>query len=189
MTAGTGTAWRLEKVVSGGQTGVDRAALDLALELSIPCGGWCPKGRRAEDGAIPARYPLQESPTTNYAERTALNVKDSDGTLILTRGPLRGGTALTKTFVERYRRPCLVVDLHQTIEQQVHDWLTLNSIRVLNVAGPRESSQPGITRQASAFLRAVFGNTSPTRKRGMAAKAPNTRKLASGVRRGGSAPR
>ncbi len=175
MAAGTGTAWRLEKVVSGGQTGVDRAALDVALELSIPCGGWCPKGRRAEDGAIPAKYPLQESPTTNYAERTALNVKDSDGTLILTRGPLRGGSALTKTFVERYQRPCLVVDLHHAIEQQVHDWLTANSIRVLNVAGPRESSQPGITRQASALLRAVFSNTNPTRKRGTAAKSPRSR--------------
>lgn len=67
MAAGTDTAWRLEKVVSGGQTGVDRAALDVALELSIPCGGWCPKGRRAEDGTIPDKYPLQESPTTNYA--------------------------------------------------------------------------------------------------------------------------
>lgn len=163
--------WRLEKVVSGGQTGVDRAALDVAMELSIPCGGWCPKGRRAEDGTIPAKYPLQESPTANYAERTALNVKESDGTLILFRGSLRSGTALTKTFAERYRRPCLVLDLRDATPQQVQDWLAANSLRVLNVAGPRESSQPGITKQATIFLRALLGHASPKPKRGTEPKA------------------
>ena len=168
-------ALRLEKVVSGGQTGVDRAALDVAFELSIPCGGWCPKGRRSEDGAIPDKYLLQESPTANYAERTALNVKDSDGTLILSRGPLRGGTALTKTFAERYRRPYLVVDLRDGTAQQVRDWLTANSIRVLNVAGPRESSQPGITRQASSFLRAVFGDKRSMGKRATSSKISRSR--------------
>lgn len=169
----THKAWRLERIVSGGQTGVDRAALDVALELAIPCGGWCPKGRRAEDGSIPESYPLSESPTANYAERTALNVKDSEGTLILSCGSLRGGTALTKTFAERYRRPYLVVDLRHATVQQVYDWLAANSIRVLNVAGPRESSQPGIARQTAAFLRTLFGLTNPTRKRGAAPK--NTR--------------
>ena len=163
---GTHKAWRLEQVVAGGQTGVDRAALDVALELGIACGGWCPKGRRAEDGSIPESYPLKESPTANYAERTALNVKDSEGTLILSRGALRGGTALTKTFAERYRRPCLVVDLRNATTQPIHEWLEANSIRVLNVAGPRESSQPGIARQAAAFLRTLLGSSSPTRKRG-----------------------
>lgn len=157
--------WRLEKVVSGGQTGVDRAALDVALESNIPCGGWCPKGRRAEDGPIPDKYPLQESPTANYAERTALNVKESDGTLILSRGALRGGTALTKTFAERYRRPCLIVDLREATPQQVRDWLVAHSIRVLNIAGPRESSQPGITRQAEAFLKTLLAPTPPKRPR------------------------
>jgi hypothetical protein len=186
MAAETDTAWRLEKVVSGGQTGVDRAALDVAMELSIPCGGWCPKGRRAEDETIPAKYPLQESPTTNYADRTALNVRDSDGTLILARGPLRGGTALTKTFAERYQRPHLLVDLRHVTEQQVHDWLTANSIRVLNVAGPRESSQPGITRQATALLRAVLSSTNPTRQRGTAGKTLRRSPLSGGTT---SAPR
>ena len=177
MAAGTRTAWRLEKVVSGGQTGVDRAALDVALELSIPCGGWCPKGRRAEDGSIPAKYPLQESPTTNYAERTALNVKESDGTLILSRGSLRGGTALTKTFAERYQRPCLVVDLQNATTPQISDWLLVNSIRVLNVAGPRESSQPGITRQSVAFLRMLFEDANPARQRGQVTNASRSRVL------------
>ena len=172
---GTHKAWRLEQVVAGGQTGVDRAALDVALELGIACGGWCPKGRRAEDGSIPQSYPLKESPTANYAERTALNVKDSEGTLILSRGTLRGGTALTKTFAERYRRPCLVVDLRNATTQPIHDWLEANSIRVLNVAGPRESSQPGIARQAAAFLRTLFGNSSTTRKRVVATRTPRSR--------------
>lgn len=146
----------VEKIVTGGQTGVDRAALDVALELHIPCGGWCPKDRRSEDGTISDHYPLQESPTTNYAERTALNVRDSDGTLILARGALRGGTALTKTFTERYRRPYLVVDLRSAAEQTVIDWLREHSIKVLNIAGPRESSQPGIAQIAGDFLRALF---------------------------------
>ena len=171
----THNAWRLEQIVSGGQTGVDRAALDVALELSILCGGWCPKGRRSEDGLIPDAYPLRESPTSNYAERTALNVKDSDGTLILSRGPLRGGTALTKTFAERYRRPYLIVDVRTATPQAIHDWLSANSIRVLNVAGPRESSQPGITRQAATFLRTLLGHTNPKRKRGNEQSVPRLR--------------
>ena len=170
-------AWRLEQVVSGGQTGVDRAALDVALEMGLTCGGWCPKGRRAEDGSIPAKYPLRESPTTNYAERTALNVKDSQGTLILTRGSLRGGTALTKTFAERYHRPCLVVDLRDATTQLIQGWLVENSVRVLNVAGPRESSQPGIACQAAAFLRSLFGSTSPKHKPKAAAKITRSRVL------------
>lgn len=167
--------WRLEKVVSGGQTGVDRAALDVALELKLLCGGWCPKGRRAEDGTIPVKYQLQESPTANYAERTALNVKESDGTLILSRGPLRGGTALTKAFAERYRRPCLVVDLREATPHQVRDWLVAQAIRVLNVAGPRESSQPGIARQAATFLRMLLAQTNPKRKRGPESKLARVR--------------
>jgi hypothetical protein len=150
----------VEKIVTGGQTGVDRAALDVALELRIPCGGWCPMNRRAEDGMIPDHYPLQETPTTNYAERTALNVRDSHGTLILVRGALRGGTALTKTFAERYRRPCLVVDLRSASEPTVIEWLHEHPIKVLNIAGPRESSQPGITQAAGDFLRALFRDQS-----------------------------
>ena len=99
------TAARLEKIVSGGQTGVDRAALDVAMSLGIPCGGWCPKGRKAEDGRIPDRYPLRETDSASYRKRTILNVADSDGTLILAVGELRGGTLATKRAASELRKP------------------------------------------------------------------------------------
>ena len=83
------------RVISGGQTGVDRAALDAAFELALECGGWVPAGRRAEDGPVDARYPLRETAAGDYETRTRLNVRDSDATLILTRGRPSGGTALT----------------------------------------------------------------------------------------------
>ncbi|HZT80256.1 MAG TPA: putative molybdenum carrier protein [Gemmataceae bacterium] len=145
-------------IVSGGQTGVDRAALDVALDLGLPCGGWCPKGRRAEDGPIPAKYPLHEAPTEHYPQRTALNVRDSDGTLILTAGEPDRGTALTRELAERYGRPLLVVDLDgQPSAQAVREWGRASGVAVLNVAGPRESSRPGIHDRAAAFLREVLG--------------------------------
>ncbi len=147
---------RLNKIVSGGQTGVDRAALDAALDLNIPCGGWCPMGRRAEDGIIPARYPLREADSPNYARRTALNVADSDGTLILTRGTLRGGTALTAALARKQGRACLVLRLEDVSPVScAESWLEENDIRVLNVAGPRESQQPGIYGEARAFLESL----------------------------------
>ena len=147
----------LQRVVSGGQTGVDRAALDAAMALGIPCGGWCPRGRRAEDGRIPARYPLRETATPDYPERTARNVCESDATLVLTRGRPRGGTALTIALARRRSRPVLLVDLDGAPDQdEVRAWLAACAARVLNVAGPRESEQPGIHRQAELFLRTVL---------------------------------
>ena len=120
-----------EKVVSGGQTGVDRAALDVALMLGIPCGGWCPKGRLAEDGVIPPHYPLRESDSRDYAYRTRLNVRDSDGTLILHRGVLNGGTALTLRCARELGRPVFVVDLEHPPElNTVHAWLRRHHIWV-----------------------------------------------------------
>ena len=100
---------RLRKIVSGGQTGVDRAALDAAMAHDVPVGGWCPKGRRAEDGVIPERYPLKETPSDAYEQRTAWNVRDSDGTLLITDGALEGGTALTMQEAKRQGRPVLHV--------------------------------------------------------------------------------
>ena len=154
---GKGAFRVFEKIVSGGQTGVDRAALDLALELGIPCGGWCPKGRRSEDGMIPERYPLKETYSSSYSVRTEMNVRDSDGTLILTWGALTGGTARTLKSAKKIKKPHLVVDLSKREEPNiVKEWGQQNRIRILNVAGPRESKVPGIHDRAIKFLREMF---------------------------------
>ena len=145
------------KVVSGGQTGVDRAALDAARALGLPCGGWCPRDRRAEDGLIAAIYPLVATPSTDYAQRTRWNVRDSDGTLVLTRGRVEGGTAFTVAVARRRRRPLLVVDLATEPDPAEADrWVREAGIGVLNVAGPRESQRPGIGAEARAFLERLF---------------------------------
>lgn len=155
----SGQASRLpQRIVTGGQTGVDRGALDAAIELQIPCGGWCPRGRLAEDGVIPDRYPLQETSSPRYAVRTRQNVIDSTATLILCRGPLEGGTALTFRLAERFDRPRLVIDLtEETDLELVRQWIDRHDVRVLNVAGPRESSSAGIARAAYKFLLELLG--------------------------------
>lgn len=145
------------KIVAGGRTGVDRAALATAMELGLPCGGWCPKWRKAEDGIIPAKYPLEETPSDDTRQRTEWNVRDSDGTLILTVGPVSGGTALTTEFAEKHNRPCLIVDLATAPSADaVRSWIEQNRVHILNVAGPRESKQPGIYDQAVAVLRQLL---------------------------------
>lgn len=145
------------RVVSGGQTGVDRAALQAARAAAIPIGGWCPFGRRAEDGSIPPEYPLHETATRSYAERTRLNVRDSDGTLILHRGPLTGGTALTAAVAREQGKPLCLLDLEGGAGvERVATWLHRHQISVLNIAGPRESGSPGIAEQAHLFLSRLF---------------------------------
>lgn len=138
---------------SGGQTGVDRAALDAAIQAGIDCGGWCPRGRFAEDGTIPAAYPLVESANPDYAERTLWNVRDADGTLILAWGAPEGGTALTRVFAMKEDKPYLVLDLAADARvEEALQWIRAHGVRTLNVAGPRESSVPGIYAHARAFL-------------------------------------
>ncbi len=145
------------KIVSGGQTGVDRAALDVALERGLSCGGWCPQGRRAEDGRIDPRYPLQETPWDGYPQRTEWNVRDSDGTLILTYGEADRGTVLTVELVQRKKKPYLIVDIAGEVDVKViRAWAEANGVRVLNVAGPREGSSPGIYDRAAEVLRRLF---------------------------------
>jgi len=151
------------RVISGGQTGVDRAALDAALECGIPIGGWCPRGRRAESGEIPPRYPLVETPSRDFRERTRWNVRDSDGTLILTMGPLTGGTALTWRTTLRLKRHVLVGDLRQgtnVLVAQIDRWAAVYSIRVLNVAGPRASQQPDAGQLVRVLLTTWWGGGS-----------------------------
>jgi len=147
----------VEKIVSGGQTGVDQGALDAALELGLNHGGWCPRGRMAEDGTIPARFSLTESHSANYAVRTRQNVVDSDATLILFNGELSGGTALTRRLAIQHGRPLFLVDLGQPIDlTAVRGWLDDHRIKVLNVAGPRESTAPGVSDRARQFLRKLM---------------------------------
>ena len=146
-----------KKIISGGQAGVDRAALDAAITFDIPHGGWCPRGRIAEDGRIPDRYRLMETDSSDYAVRTEQNVLDADATLILCRGEPRGGTLLTIRLAQRHGRPHRVVDLDRPARpEDVCDWLSANEVDLLNVAGPRESQSPGIAAAAEEFLRLLL---------------------------------
>ncbi len=146
----------VEKIVSGGQTGVDRAALDAALAMNMARGGWCPKGRLAEDGVIDAKYPLTETPSSDYAQRTEWNVRDSDGTLVLTIDEPTGGTALTIRMADQHGKPVHIVRLAEGSQAErvrgVLDWLKGHGIRTVNIAGPRKSTSQGVQGIALRFL-------------------------------------
>lgn len=138
----------VQRLISGGQTGADRAALDVALALDIPHGGWVPRGRRAEDGPLDARYQMQETPYDEVSVRTLWNVRDSDATVIFTHGPLMGGSALTWECAVCLHKPCLHLDLNDGDEAEalarLRSWLRQHHPRTLNVAGPRASADPNI---------------------------------------------
>lgn len=147
----------VRRIVSGGQTGVDRGALDAAIELGIEHGGWCPRGRLAEDGPIPARYQLRETEELEYAVRTESNVTDSDGTLVLYKDRLQRGTLLTYRLARRHAQPALCVRLDQPVDvTKIQRWIIDEGIHVLNVAGPRASSSPGIDLETTELLKRVF---------------------------------
>lgn len=157
MSSATDNWHGVEKIVSGGQTGVDRAALDVAIELGIPHGGWCPRGRLAEDGRIDARYRLEELESPDYAVRTRQNIIDADGTWILYRERLQGGTALTNRIAKEFGRPLLRTRIDRTVRiGQVIDWLLANDVRVLNIAGPRGSFHAELYRDAVRIIQGVF---------------------------------
>lgn len=148
-----------EHIVSGGQTGADRVALDFAIAHGYPHGGWAPRGREAEDGPIPVKYQLIELKDGGYRQRNRRNVKDSDGTLIVNFGEMDGGTLATQTFAERAGKPLLIVQLDtqspEDMAASVIAWLRKHAIKTLNVAGPRESKRPGIYRLTADLLQAA----------------------------------
>jgi len=152
------------RIVSGGQTGADRAALDVALELGLETGGWVPLGRQAEDGRISERYPnLREVDSVQPAVRTALNVRDSDATVIFSHGAPVGGTALTESLANENAKPLLVLDLEQISESEavasIRDWLKVQHPSVLNIAGARESEDPLIHAATKRILGAALATT------------------------------
>lgn len=150
-----------ERIVSGGQTGVDRGALDAAMALGIAHGGWCPKDRLSEDGTIPGCYELQELESSDYAKRTEQNVIDSDATLILYEGPLVGGTRLTVKFASEHSKPYLTQPLGKRFDaSRVQAWLNQTNPKVLNIAGPRESKYPGISTRAYLAVLRILESTS-----------------------------
>jgi len=152
------------KIISGGQTGVDRGALDAALETGIDCGGTCPVGRKAEDGIIPAHYPMTEHASHVYSDRTRQNVIDGDATLILHFGRLEGGTAFTRQCCDAEAKPYLVIDA--TVEdqsvavQRILDFIAQHKVRVLNVAGPRASKVPQAHTTTKQLLTTVLRSLS-----------------------------
>lgn len=146
-------------IISGGQTGADRAALDFAIVHGIPHGGWCPLGRRAEDGVLDARYQMRETESKDYRQRTRRNVEESDATLILNMGELTDGSLYTLQCAQRADKPVRVVNLDSddlaAEADGVREWLGAHAISVLNIGGPRESKRPGIYQRALKFLESL----------------------------------
>jgi predicted Rossmann-fold nucleotide-binding protein len=158
------------KIVTGGQTGADRAALDWAIQNGIPHGGWCPKGRLSEDGTIDARYGLIETSTKRYVQRTEMNIRDSDGTVICTLGDqLSGGTGKTAELAARHRKPWIHLT-PASQENALAEFVLRHGITVLNVAGSRASQEPGIYQFVQAILDRTLGlfasRAATTRTRG-----------------------
>jgi len=150
----------IKKIISGGQTGVDRAALDVAIKLAIPHGGWIPQGRLTENGPLPPEYRLQETLSTSYADRTEKNVLAADATLIISRGPLTGGSEYTREMAVRHNRRWLHIDLERIAAFQaattINDWIAKQEIATLNVAGPRASKDPKIYKDTFNIMESVY---------------------------------
>ena len=150
----------LIKIISGGQTGVDRAALDAAIKAGVDHGGWIPKGRLTEDGPLPDKYNLKEMPTASYPKRTEQNVIDSDGTLIISHGDLTGGSLLTQKLAMDQGKEWKHIDLDKNIAfravKEIAEWIDDNDIEILNVAGPRASKDPTLYKLVVIFIGMVY---------------------------------
>ena len=150
----------ITRILSGGQTGADRAALDFAIKHHIPHGGWVPKGRKTEDGTLDQKYQLQKMPTDEYSKRTEKNIVDSDATLILSHASLTGGSALTQSLADKHGKPCIHIDLSKVDIRKavliINIWIHRYQIKVLNVAGPRGSKDPKIYQATIDLLEAVL---------------------------------
>jgi hypothetical protein len=156
----------VRRIVSGGQTGADRAALDVALELGFHVGGWIPRGRWTEDGPLPDRYPnFRETDSADPSDRTARNVRDADATLLVSHGPLSGGSLLTRQIATRLGKPVLHLDLEASGEDgaaaMLGRWLAEVRPRTLNVAGARQSHDPAIFDATARLLRRALGRPDP----------------------------
>jgi hypothetical protein len=158
---------KLQKVISGGQTGVDQAALRAAMELDYRIGGWCPPGRVCEDGKIPPEYPLNETKSERSSQamniprsqRTEYNVRDSDATLVLKPTDIQNdpGTGWTIQCTRKYKKPCLCIDPYATdAEKSILEWLNETSVKTLNIAGPGERTAPGISHMVHYLLRRIL---------------------------------
>jgi hypothetical protein len=150
-----------KKIVSGGQTGADRAGLDVAIRWVFPHGGWCPKGRKAEDGIIGGQYQLVETPSASYLQRTEWNVRDSDATVIFTIAPtLTGGSKRTAEFAEKNRKPWIHLaqrsSSHESPALMLQRFVEENGVQILNVAGTRGSKEPDVWQFAYETLEAAF---------------------------------
>ncbi|MGA9111863.1 MAG: putative molybdenum carrier protein, partial [Smithella sp.] len=150
----------ITKIISGGQTGADRSALDFAIDNNIPHDGWIPKGRMTEGGQLPDKYQLQEMETTSYDKRTEQNVIDSDGTVIISHGNLTGGSALTQTYTIKHHKPCLHLNMNNERIAEAADllnnWIIKNNIKTLNVAGSRASKDDKIYQVTRDILETAF---------------------------------
>ncbi len=151
------TEFKNIKIISGGQTGVDRAALDFALGHGINCGGWCPKGRLAEDGPILLRYPLDETKSSSYKVRTEKNISESNATIIIYDNKFDAGTGLTLNLCKKLGKPYLIFKLTEVYDNySFANWMKTNNIQILNIAGPREGSALGIYKKTLLFLEKIF---------------------------------
>lgn len=149
----------IEKIISGGQTGADQAALDFAIERKIPHGGWIPKGRLTERGHLSQKYQLKETNSSSYEERTKRNVLEADATVIFCYDQLFGGSLLTLLIAQNRQRIVKVIEIRskEPPASEVRRWLIENQVRVLNVAGPRASMTPQIYDAVIGYLNELFG--------------------------------